>query len=84
MEDFFSHPAGSDLECVQVKTAPKQRPQTLDSLFANMKEQRLRVLSKQQTRGGQNARRPGARQQQQQQQQRRRGVRAPGAYYNNY
>ncbi|KAL2236715.1 UNVERIFIED_CONTAM: hypothetical protein Sindi_0863200 [Sesamum indicum] len=30
--------------------APKQKPQTLDSLFANMKEQRMRVLS-QQTNG---------------------------------
>lgn len=25
---------------------PKQRPQTLDSLFANMKEERMRVLSR--------------------------------------
>ncbi|XXG42395.1 hypothetical protein AAC387_Pa01g2686 [Persea americana] len=51
----------------RVKAAPKQRSQTLDSLFANMKEQRMRVLSKQQMpRGGQNAQRQGARQQQQQ------------------
>ncbi|KAA8520955.1 hypothetical protein F0562_011628 [Nyssa sinensis] len=27
----------------EVKVVPKQRPQTLDSLFANMKEQRMRV-----------------------------------------
>ncbi|KAL2551022.1 hypothetical protein Fot_12552 [Forsythia ovata] len=31
----------------QVKVVPKQRSQTLDSLFANMKEQRMRVLSRQ-------------------------------------
>lgn len=68
---------------VQVKAAPKQRSQTLDSLFANMKEQRMRVLSKQQMpRGGQNAQRQGARQQQQ---QRFRGaVRATGTYRTNY
>ncbi|XP_061374120.1 uncharacterized protein LOC133316395 [Gastrolobium bilobum] len=30
-----------------VNKMPKQRPQTLDSLFANMKEQRMRVLSRQ-------------------------------------
>ena len=39
---------------------PKQRPQTLDSLFANMKEQRMRVLSRQnnavQRNGGGNRR----------------------------
>ncbi|KAL3498997.1 hypothetical protein ACH5RR_041729 [Cinchona calisaya] len=29
----------------QVKVPPKQRPQTLDSLFADMKEQRTKVLS---------------------------------------
>lgn len=80
---YFPFAAQSDLECVQVKAAPKQRPQTLDSLFANMKEQRMRVLSKQQMpRGGQNAQRQGARQQQQ---QRFRGaVRATGTYRTNY
>ncbi|KAL7165546.1 hypothetical protein ACSBR2_041269 [Camellia fascicularis] len=31
----------------QVNTVPKQKPQTLDSLFANMKEQRMRALSQQ-------------------------------------
>ncbi|KAA8528229.1 hypothetical protein F0562_035520 [Nyssa sinensis] len=31
----------------QVKAVLKQRPQTLDSLFANMKEQRMRILSQQ-------------------------------------
>ncbi|KAJ7945052.1 Ribosome maturation factor [Quillaja saponaria] len=31
----------------EVSVVPKQRPQTLDSLFANMKEQRMRVLSRQ-------------------------------------
>ncbi|THG08540.1 hypothetical protein TEA_005079 [Camellia sinensis var. sinensis] len=31
----------------QVNTVPKQKPQTLDSLFANMKEQRIRALSQQ-------------------------------------
>lgn len=30
-----------------VDIMPKQKPQTLDSLFANMKEQRMRVLSMQ-------------------------------------
>ncbi|XP_061365206.1 uncharacterized protein LOC133308584 [Gastrolobium bilobum] len=30
-----------------VNIMPKQRPQTLDSLFANMKEQRMKVLSRQ-------------------------------------
>ncbi|XP_058100421.1 uncharacterized protein LOC131245167 [Magnolia sinica] len=64
----------------RVNVVPKQRPQTLDSLFANMKEQRMRVLSQQQTRGGQNVRRRGAQQQQQQQQMRGggRGYRAAG------
>ncbi|KAK9067943.1 hypothetical protein SSX86_012054 [Deinandra increscens subsp. villosa] len=32
----------------QVKVVSKQKPQTLDSLFANMKEQRMKVLSQQQ------------------------------------
>ncbi|KAF8379703.1 hypothetical protein HHK36_029147 [Tetracentron sinense] len=41
------------------KAVPKQRPQTLDSLFANMKEQRMRVLSQHN-----NARRQGTQQQQ--------------------
>ncbi|XP_071737458.1 uncharacterized protein [Rutidosis leptorrhynchoides] len=31
-----------------VKVATKQRPQTMDSLFANMKEQRVKALSQQQ------------------------------------
>ncbi|KAJ7952151.1 Ribosome maturation factor [Quillaja saponaria] len=31
----------------EVNAVPKQRPQTLDSLFANMKEQRMRVQSRQ-------------------------------------
>ena len=44
----------------QTNTTPRQRPQTLDSLFANMKEQRLRVLSQRQNGGG------GVQQQQQQ------------------
>ncbi|KAG8382124.1 hypothetical protein BUALT_Bualt05G0044100 [Buddleja alternifolia] len=42
----------------QANAGPKQKPQTLDSLFANMKEQRMRVLSGQnnglrRNRGGQ-------------------------------
>ena len=45
-----------------VDIMPKQRPQTLDSLFANMKEQRMRVLSRQnnavQRNGGGNWRPP--------------------------
>ncbi|KAI3505299.1 hypothetical protein L1887_27353 [Cichorium endivia] len=37
----------------QVKVVTKQqRPQTLDSLFANMKEQRMKVLSQQNTNTG--------------------------------
>ncbi|KAL5998992.1 hypothetical protein ACLOJK_009941 [Asimina triloba] len=43
----------------------KQRPQTLDSLFANMKEQRMRVFTQQQTNGGQNIPRRQRSQQQQ-------------------
>ncbi|KAG6405969.1 hypothetical protein SASPL_133565 [Salvia splendens] len=31
----------------QASLSPKQKPQTLDSLFANMKEERMRVLSRQ-------------------------------------
>ncbi|KAI3453826.1 hypothetical protein Pfo_010489 [Paulownia fortunei] len=31
----------------QANVGPKQKPQTLDSLFANMKEERMRVLSQQ-------------------------------------
>uniref|UniRef100_A0A5B7A177 Uncharacterized protein n=1 Tax=Davidia involucrata TaxID=16924 RepID=A0A5B7A177_DAVIN len=46
----------------QVKAVPKQRPQTLDSLFANMKEQRMRILSQQNNGGKQNG---GGRQRQQ-------------------
>ncbi|XP_059639932.1 uncharacterized protein LOC132282319 isoform X2 [Cornus florida] len=46
----------------QLKVVPKQRPQTLDSLFANMKEQRMRVLSQQSNGGRQNG---GGRQRQQ-------------------
>ncbi|KAF7151099.1 hypothetical protein RHSIM_Rhsim02G0244500 [Rhododendron simsii] len=46
----------------QANTVPKQRPQTLDSRFANMKEQRMRALS-QQNNGG---RRNGVGQQRQQ------------------
>ncbi|XP_042478479.1 uncharacterized protein LOC122059631 [Macadamia integrifolia] len=53
----------------QAKVVPKQRPQTLDSLFANMKEQRMRTLSQQM-----NVRRTGG----SQQHQRRRGQ------FNNY
>ncbi|KAI4326824.1 hypothetical protein L6164_019354 [Bauhinia variegata] len=49
----------------EVNTMPKQKPQTLDSLFANMKEQRLRVLSRQtnvvQRNGGGNRRPPWGR-----------------------
>ncbi|KHN25647.1 hypothetical protein glysoja_018221 [Glycine soja] len=45
-----------------VDIVPKQKPQTLDSLFANMKEQRMRVLSMQnnavQRNGGGNKRLP--------------------------
>eukprot|EP00262_Sarcandra_glabra_P019573 TRINITY_DN7418_c0_g1_i2.p1 TRINITY_DN7418_c0_g1~~TRINITY_DN7418_c0_g1_i2.p1 ORF type:complete len:209 (-),score=46.39 TRINITY_DN7418_c0_g1_i2:352-978(-) len=55
------------------KLVPKQRPQTLDSLFANMKEQRMRVLS-QQMPGGSNFRRRRGAQQQQRQQQRGRDL----------
>ncbi|KAJ4981004.1 hypothetical protein NE237_031841 [Protea cynaroides] len=53
----------------EAKLVPKQRPHTLDSLFANMKEQRMRALSQQM-----NARRGGG----YQQQNRRRGQ------FNNY
>lgn len=35
----------------QANIVPKQKPQTLDSLFANMKEQRMRVLSQQNNNG---------------------------------
>jgi len=38
----------------KVKVVPKQRPQTLDSLFASMKEERMRVLSQQNNSGRQN------------------------------
>ncbi|PSR91433.1 Ribosomal protein L6 protein [Actinidia chinensis var. chinensis] len=38
----------------QVNVVPKQRPQTLDSLFANMKEQRMRALSQQNNGGRRN------------------------------
>ncbi|XP_027362154.1 uncharacterized protein LOC113869852 isoform X2 [Abrus precatorius] len=48
-----------------VDIMPKQKPQTLDSLFANMKEQRMRVLSMQnnavQRNGGGNRRLPWGR-----------------------
>ncbi|CAJ1927286.1 unnamed protein product [Sphenostylis stenocarpa] len=48
-----------------VDVMPKQKPQTLDSLFANMKEQRMRVLSMQnnavQRNGGGNRRLPWGR-----------------------
>ncbi|RDX98054.1 hypothetical protein CR513_19090, partial [Mucuna pruriens] len=48
-----------------VDIMPKQKPQTLDSLFANMKEQRMRVLSMQnnavQRNGGGNKRLPWGR-----------------------
>ncbi|KAK7406052.1 hypothetical protein VNO78_07668 [Psophocarpus tetragonolobus] len=48
-----------------VDIMPKQKPQTLDSLFANMKEQRMRELSMQnkavQRNGGGNRRLPLAR-----------------------
>ncbi|XP_043699255.1 uncharacterized protein LOC122650023 isoform X2 [Telopea speciosissima] len=54
---------------LQAKVVPKQRPQTLDSLFANMKEQRMKTLSQQM-----NARHIGG----SQQHQRRRGQ------FNNY
>uniref|UniRef100_A0A9I9DCD0 Uncharacterized protein n=1 Tax=Cucumis melo TaxID=3656 RepID=A0A9I9DCD0_CUCME len=49
----------------QTNATPRQRPQTLDSLFANMKEQRLRVLSQRQNGGGGGAQqqRNGGRQQ---------------------
>ncbi|RDX73168.1 hypothetical protein CR513_47266, partial [Mucuna pruriens] len=69
--------SGSDFEFLQVREGPlaspqkqqenvdimpKQRPQMLDSLFANMKEQRMRVLSMQnnavQRNGGRNKRLP--------------------------
>ncbi|KAJ1386082.1 hypothetical protein SESBI_41124 [Sesbania bispinosa] len=48
-----------------VEIMPKQKPQTLDSLFANMKEQRMRVLSMRnnavQRNGGGNRRQPWGR-----------------------
>ncbi|PSS11303.1 UAP56-interacting factor like [Actinidia chinensis var. chinensis] len=47
----------------QVNLVPKQRPQTLDAMFANMKEQRMRALSHQNNGG----RRNGSGQQQRQQ-----------------
>ncbi|XP_022136543.1 uncharacterized protein LOC111008218 [Momordica charantia] len=47
----------------QTNTMPRQRPQTLDSLFANMKEQRLRVLSQRQNGNGAPQRNGGGRQQ---------------------
>ncbi|KAK7308937.1 hypothetical protein RJT34_05284 [Clitoria ternatea] len=49
----------------KVDAGPKQKPQTLDSLFANMKEERQRVLSMQsnavQRNGGGNRRLPWGR-----------------------
>ncbi|PWA90074.1 hypothetical protein CTI12_AA104320 [Artemisia annua] len=36
----------------QPKVVSKQRPQTLDSLFANMKEERMKVISQQQNNSG--------------------------------
>ena len=45
----------------QTNATQRQRPQTLDSLFANMKEQRLRVLSQRQNGAAQQ--RNGGRQQ---------------------
>lgn len=38
-----------------VKLVPKQRPQTMDSLFANMREQRMKGLSQQSNGGRRNA-----------------------------
>ncbi|KAL6963559.1 hypothetical protein U1Q18_034570 [Sarracenia purpurea var. burkii] len=48
---FWKHTLGP-LYCTQKpqslgNAVPKQRPQTLDLLFANMKEQRMRALSQQ-------------------------------------
>ncbi|KAI3703478.1 hypothetical protein L1987_73577 [Smallanthus sonchifolius] len=59
----------------QVKVVPKQKPQTLDSLFANMKEQRMNALSQQQQQKQyNNGRRNGAGQQR---------PRPPWTRYNN-
>ncbi|XP_068666904.1 uncharacterized protein [Aristolochia californica] len=40
----------------RAKAVPKQRPQTLDSLFADMKEQRMKALSRQQGNNQRNVR----------------------------
>ncbi|KAG9448273.1 hypothetical protein H6P81_014401 [Aristolochia fimbriata] len=42
----------------QAKVVPKQRPQTLDSLFADMKEQRMKALSRQLGNNQRNSRPP--------------------------
>ncbi|GAV65764.1 hypothetical protein CFOL_v3_09278 [Cephalotus follicularis] len=39
-------PSNKQQQQQQGNAGPKQRPQTLDSLFANMKEQRMRVFSR--------------------------------------
>ncbi|KAL8238865.1 hypothetical protein R6Q59_015432 [Mikania micrantha] len=57
----------------EVKMVSKQKPQTLDSLFANMKEQRMKVLSQQKQNNS--SRRNGAGQQ---------WSRPPWTRYNNY
>ncbi|XP_022721443.1 uncharacterized protein LOC111278932 isoform X2 [Durio zibethinus] len=44
---FATKPQLQQQQDQQGNIATKQRPQTLDSLFANMKEQRMRVLSRQ-------------------------------------
>ncbi|KAJ6792448.1 uncharacterized protein M6B38_262515 [Iris pallida] len=62
---------------------PKQRPQTMDALFANMKQQRMRVFSAQQPTIHANSRQTSQRLRAQQQQQRRggRGGAAPGHWF---
>lgn len=59
-------PQQQENQSQQGNVAAKQRPQTLDSLFANMKEQRMRALSRQknsnlQRNGGSRPRVPWAR-----------------------
>ncbi|KAJ6828465.1 uncharacterized protein M6B38_361900 [Iris pallida] len=61
----------------------KQRPQTTDALFANMKQQRMRVFSAQQSATHANSRQTSQRRRGRQQQQQRggRGGAAPGRWF---
>ncbi|KAK7251419.1 hypothetical protein RIF29_34600 [Crotalaria pallida] len=60
-----SLPSPQQQQKEEVNIMPKQRPQTLDSLFANMEEQRMRALSRQnnavQHNGGGSRRQPWGR-----------------------